>query len=135
MAGGLNFEVVTPERLLISAEIGMAIIPGREGDFGVLSGHANLVSSLRPGTIRCFAADGSLMDAFFVAGGFAEVNEASCTILAELAERLGEIDRGVAERALAEARDDLAEAKSESETTSAERRLVIAEARLAAIAA
>lgn len=89
MAKPLQFDLVTPERLLFSASAEMVVIPGAEGDFGVLSGHAPLVSLIRPGAITVFEND-QVVDRFFIAGGFAEVGGERCTVLAEEALRISE---------------------------------------------
>ena len=136
MADTLTFELVSPERLLVSEQAEMVVLPGVEGDFGVLPLHAPFTSMLRPGTITTY--EGTNVDKrIFVGGGFAEVNEKSCTVLAEDAVPLSEIDRGEAERALRDAREDLADAKEPSETELAklERQITVAEARLEALQA
>ncbi len=77
----MQFDIVTPEKLVSSEEVEMAVVPGKEGDFGVLSGHAPFISSLRPGVIRIFEGD-RVRDRVLVTGGFAEVTPERCTILA-----------------------------------------------------
>ena len=84
------FELVAPERLLASIDCDMVVIPGADGDFGVLPQHAPLMSLLRPGVIAIYQGD-RVEERVFVAGGFAEVNEKGCTVLAERAEPLDEI--------------------------------------------
>ncbi|SNB61231.1 ATP synthase F1 subcomplex epsilon subunit [Arboricoccus pini] len=108
-------ELVSPERVLASEEVDMVTLPGAEGEFGVLPEHAPLVALLNPGIITTFEGT-TPKKRIFVAGGFAEVNERGCIVLAEAAEPLEEIDRASAERALADARDDLADTKDAGET-------------------
>ncbi len=72
MANAVQFELVSPERLVISAEVDMVVVPGAEGDFGVLPGHAPLISNVRPGVISIYN-DRAIEARVFVAGGFAEV--------------------------------------------------------------
>src|SRR5262249_61675465 len=91
-ADELQFELVSPERLLISQPVEMVVVPGVEGDFGVLPGHAPLVSTVRPGVIAVFEG-GKVVQSIFVAGGFAEVTGERCTVLAEQATPVGDIDR------------------------------------------
>jgi F-type H+-transporting ATPase subunit epsilon len=79
----LNFELVTPEKLIRSEEVHMVVVPGTEGDFGVLERHAPVVSTIRDGEIQVFSAAGATADIIRVEGGFAEVNEKGLTILAE----------------------------------------------------
>ncbi len=67
-----EFEVVSPERLVLSEPVDMAVIPGSEGDFGVLAGHSLLISTLRPGVIEVWQGE-TVTERLFVGGGFAEV--------------------------------------------------------------
>ena len=82
----LHFELVTPEKLVRSEDVYMVTVPGTEGDFGVLQGHAPLVSTLRDGELLVFASQGAAPATIRVEGGFAEVNERGLTVLAERAE-------------------------------------------------
>lgn len=81
----LHFELVTPEKLLRSEDVYMVVVPGSEGDFGVLQGHAPVMSTIRDGDIKIYAQDKGEPEIVPVRGGFAEVNEAGLTILAEQA--------------------------------------------------
>lgn len=93
MADLFNFELVSPERLLSSGQVAMVVVPGVEGDFGVLPGHAPLMSTIRPGAIAIYEADSNtLTRRIFVDGGFAEVSDKGLTILAESAIPVGDID-------------------------------------------
>jgi F-type H+-transporting ATPase subunit epsilon len=132
MAEQVQFELVSPERLLVSRAVEMVVVPGVEGDFGVLPGHAPLVSEVRPGVIAVFT-DGKVDERIFVAGGFAEVTAERCTVLAEQALPVGEIERGAVEAALKDARDDLADAKSDQARAAAEAAIGVAEAKIAAL--
>ena len=96
MADQVQFELVSPERLLVSRPVEMVVVPGVEGDFGVLPGHAPLISEVRPGVIAVFEG-GKVEERIFVAGGFAEVTAERCTVLAEQALPIAEIDRGAVE--------------------------------------
>ncbi len=79
-----KFELVSPERMLASADVAMVVVPGAEGDFGVLPGHAPLMSTIRPGIIEVYATEGSSPSARYeIEGGFAEVTPEGLTILAE----------------------------------------------------
>ena len=133
MADQVHFELVSPERLLFSANVGEVVIPGTEGDFAVLPGHSNLISTLRPGVIHVLATGAQVTDRIFVEGGFAEVNAEGCTVLAERAARVSEIDRAKAEQALSDAREDLQDAKNEIARAAAVQAVDIAEARLHAL--
>jgi F-type H+-transporting ATPase subunit epsilon len=79
----LHFELVTPERLIRSEEVHMVVVPGAEGDFGVLEGHSPMMSTLRDGSISVYASAGAAPETLTVSGGFAEVNDKGLTILAE----------------------------------------------------
>jgi len=122
----VEFELVSPERLLISKGVDMVVVPGEDGDFGVLPRHSPLISSVRPGVIRTYEGN-EVAEEIFVAGGFAEVTPARCTVLAERAMPVSEIDRVQTEQELSDARDDLTDAKTDQERASAERRIRAAE--------
>lgn len=128
------FELVAPERLLASIEADMVVIPGADGDFGVLPRHAPLMSLLRPGVIRVYQGD-RVDRQVFVAGGFAEVNERGCIVLAENAEPLEEGDPERARQALRNAEEDLADTKisSDTERERLERAVEVARARVEAL--
>ncbi len=132
MADKVEFELVSPERLLMSRAVEMVVVPGVEGDFGVLAGHAPLISTVRPGIIEVHE-DGKITDRIFVAGGFAEVNAERCTVLAEVAMPVGEIDRGRVEAELKDLGDDLSAAKSDDDRATVEAKIAIAESKLQAI--
>lgn len=129
--GKVEFELVSPEALLLSEPVDMVVVPGEEGDFGVLYQHAPFISAVRPGVIRVHNG-GKITEQIFVSGGFAEVTPARCTVLAEQAVAVAEIDRGAAEQQLRDAREDLDDAKDEQQRGLAERRIAVAEAMIAA---
>ncbi len=131
MAENVAFELVSPERLLLSQEVEMVVVPGAEGDFGVLAGHSALVSAIRPGVIAVFE-NGAVTERIFVSGGFAEVTPERCTVLADGAEPVGDIDRDSLESSLEGLRDAVGSA-GDAERPAAETALAIAEARLAAL--
>jgi F-type H+-transporting ATPase subunit epsilon len=116
---------------LLSEPVDMVIVPGVEGDFGALPEHANLISLIRPGVIYVYK-EGQLSDRIFVGGGFAEVTAAGCTVLAEQATPVADIDRAAAEKDVADAREDVEDAKDEISQAVARAVLKVAEARLAA---
>ena len=96
MADKVEFELVSPERLLVSQGVDMVVVPGEDGDFGVLPGHALFLSGVRPGVIEIYDGD-KISDRIFVAGGFAEVTGERCTVLAEEAVHLAEVERTTVE--------------------------------------
>lgn len=127
------FQLVAPERLLASAEVDMVVVPGTEGDFGVLPQHSLFMSVLRPGVIETY--DGAqVSERIFVGGGFAEVNERGCTVLAEEAMPVAEIDVEQARRRLSDAQDDLRETADDVARARCEREISIAEAQIEAAA-
>jgi len=79
----LHFELVTPEKLVRSEDVHMVVVPGTEGDFGVLEGHAPLMSVIRPGEVTIYSGPNIVSARIAIDGGFAEVNERGLTILAE----------------------------------------------------
>ena len=79
----LHFELVTPEKLVRSEEVYMVVVPGGEGDFGVLEGHAPVMSTIRDGTLLVYKTEGAIPEEIKVQGGFAEVGDNGLTVLAE----------------------------------------------------
>lgn len=79
----IHFELVTPERAVASAEAHMVVVPGSEGEFAVLAGHAPMMTTLRDGEVRVYSDATTVTSRFGVEGGFAEVNERGLTVLAE----------------------------------------------------
>ncbi len=132
----IEFELVSPERLLKSEPVEMVVVPGTEGDVGVLPGHSLLIAAVRPGVIDIHEG-GQVRESIFVAGGFAEVSPKRCTVLAEEAVPVADIDRAQAEKRLEDAKQALAEAgeAEDGDTAAAENELKTAEAMLAAASA
>ncbi|MDE2183025.1 MAG: ATP synthase F1 subunit epsilon [Alphaproteobacteria bacterium] len=119
MTDKITFDLVTPERLLLSEGAEMVTIPGREGDMGVMSGHMPLISTLRPGTIVVSGGDKG-DGTYFVAGGFAEVTGAKLTVLAEDAVNLSELDAAGVDARLAIAEKDLSQARNDGDRARAQ---------------
>ena len=99
MADRVQFELVSPERLLLSEMVEMVVIPGAEGNFGVLPGHAPLISTIRPGMIEIYEGR-TVVRRLFVVGGIAEVTPERCTVLADAAMPPEHLDRGAIEAEL-----------------------------------
>ena len=118
MADKVSFELVSPDRLLMSVDADAVAMPGMEGDFGVLPGHAPLISALRAGGIEVEGAGGDSPDRVYIAGGFAEVAADRLVVLAEEAVVVADMDRADLEARIQEANGEL-EAADEGE----ERRL------------
>ena len=129
-AGTVEFELVSPAKLLVSEPVEMVVVPGAEGDIGVLPGHSPLIATVRPGVIDIHEG-GKIKDRIFVGGGFAEVSPERCTVLAEEATPVGEIDRAAAEARLADAKEK-AGAADEAGAAEAARQVAIAEGLVAA---
>lgn len=79
----LHFELVTPERLVVSEEVHMVVVPGTEGEFGVLEGHAPVMSTIRDGAVQVYRSEGAAPENIEVQGGFAEVGANGLIVLAE----------------------------------------------------
>lgn len=119
MADKLHFELVSPEKLLKSADVDMVVVPGTEGDFGVLPMHAPVVSTLRTGIIEVH--NDSEQEKLLVVGGFAEVNADGLTILAEQATSLSDVDRAAYEAKLKNLDEDVQDAKDDDTRARAEK--------------
>ncbi|MSO85515.1 MAG: ATP synthase F1 subunit epsilon [Rhodospirillales bacterium] len=130
MPATIVFDLVTPERLLKSEPVEMVVVPGTEGDMGVLPGHSLLIGMVRPGEIVIFE-NGKPSERIFVAGGFVDIAPERCTVLTEEAIPLTEIPRPEAEARLARAREALSDAATDTAKAEAERRVHVAETLLA----
>jgi F-type H+-transporting ATPase subunit epsilon len=103
-----QFDLVSPERLLFAGQVDQVDVPGAEGDFGVLAQHAPLVTALRPGILTVHRQAGELR--VVVNGGFAEVNTAGLTVLADMAVPLEEFDRTMLAGEIKDTEEDVADA-------------------------
>jgi F-type H+-transporting ATPase subunit epsilon len=114
MADKIHFDLVSPERMLLSEDVDMVTLPGAEGYFGVLAGHAPVMSALRPGVIE--VAGGATPGLrLFVRGGFAEVDQHKVTVLAEEAIPLSEFDIAALDRRIRDMEENLVAAKTDLE--------------------
>ena len=102
-----HFDLVSPEKLAFSGEVDQVDVPGFEGDFGVLAGHAPIVAAMRPGILTVHT--GEEKQKIIVLGGLAEMSEKGLTILADVAQSLEELDRAMLAEAIAEMEAKLAE--------------------------
>jgi F-type H+-transporting ATPase subunit epsilon len=98
----ISFDLVSPENLIFNDEVGMIIVPGKDGDFGVLPGHSKVMSSLRPGRVMVYGEGKNLLKTFFVSGGFAEVNPEKCIVLAESVDEINELEKAAIEKEIQE---------------------------------
>ncbi len=121
MADPFQFELVSPERLLMSDEVEEVVVPGSEGYFTVMKGHAPFMSTMRPGVVD--VTKGGQMDRIFVRGGFADVSAGGLTILAEQAIPLAEVDPAMLAEEVRNAEEDVADAKDGATKDIAELRL------------
>ena len=122
MADTFRFELVSPERILMSADMTQVDVPGAEGDFGVLANHAPVIATLKPGVLSVKGGpDGD--SEIFVRGGFAEVGPESLTVLAEQALPLDEVDAKVMAQEIQNAEEDVADAKDDVTREKAELQL------------
>jgi F-type H+-transporting ATPase subunit epsilon len=122
MTDKISFDLVSPERLLLSTEAEMVTIPGTEGEMGVMAGHMPLISTLRPGVITVTGGDES-DQRFYVMGGFAEVNPGKLTVLADDAVPVSELDPAALDQRIKDAEEDVALAKSDGERAKAQETL------------
>ena len=118
MAQTFKFELVSPERLLVSEEVESVVIPGADGEFTVLAQHAPMMTSIRPGVVTVNANGKS--DRYVIFGGFADVMPESCTVLAEAATHVDDIDHASLESRIKDAREDLEDAQSDDHRQRAE---------------
>ena len=142
-----HFDLVSPEKLLLSQQVGMVVVPGSEGNFGMLPGHALFISTVRPGIIDVYD-DKTVTERIFVSGGFAEVTPERCTVLADEALPVSSLDRAAVEAQAKTQESVIAGLKDQVQRLSgaerddallklraAERQLSVAAAKLAAIGA
>jgi F-type H+-transporting ATPase subunit epsilon len=115
-----HFELASPERLIFSGEVEHVVVPGSEGEFGVLAGHAPLVAMLRPGVLSIVGANERR---FVVRGGFAEVNPQGVTVLVDFAVPVDELDREVLAGQIRDLEEDVADAAEGSARDRAQHRL------------
>tara|TARA_B100001758_G_C18031053_1_gene413033 strand:- start:46 stop:435 length:390 start_codon:yes stop_codon:yes gene_type:complete len=98
----ISFDLVSPESLIFNDNVGMIIIPGKDGDLGVLPGHSKIMSSLRPGRVMVYGEDKNLLKSFFVSGGFTEINPEKCIVLAESVDEMSELEKSLVEKEIQE---------------------------------
>lgn len=128
-----SFELVSPERKLMSEPVRMVVVPGVEGDFGVLPEHSALISAIRPGILSVYRQDSEEPLRIFVAGGFADVSPTNLTVLAEEAIRVEDLSEADLEQTIRNLTEDRTMAGSEVEKARIESRLSLAKAKLQAV--
>ncbi|MEX2165653.1 MAG: F0F1 ATP synthase subunit epsilon [Methyloceanibacter sp.] len=122
MPDPFKFELVSPERLLVSGEVEQVLVPGAEGDMTVLAHHSPVLTTLKPGVLDIGYPSGE-HQRFFLRGGFAEVNPAGLIVLAETAIDLVELDAGQLAQAIKDAEEDVADASEDAARDRAQTRL------------
>ena len=102
MTTTILFDLVSPEQLIFNEKVGMIIVPGKDGDIGVLPGHSKLLTSLRPGRVMIYGESKNLLKSFFVSAGFAEINPEKCIVLAEEVSEMSALDKSAIEKQIKE---------------------------------
>jgi F-type H+-transporting ATPase subunit epsilon len=119
MAEPYKFELVSPERLLISEQVESVVIPGTEGEMTVMANHAPVMTTVKPGVVTVKPVSGA-EQRYVVFGGFADILPEGCTLLAESAVAVKDIDRADLARRIQEAKEDVSDAKDDETRTKAE---------------
>ncbi len=133
MSNVIQFELVSPEEKLVSESVYLVEIPGDEGRFGVMNGHCSLLSSLKPGVVRLFKERGSEAKEIFIAGGFADVTSESCTVLAEEAIPVSDLNKESLEQLLSDLSEDIGMASEEADKKHIKNNIIITKAKIAAV--
>lgn len=128
-----DFELVSPEKKLMSEKAWQVTIPGEEGDFGVRANHSSIVSSIRSGVIEIISKQGDKPTKIFVAGGFADVTASNCTILAEEATMVDDLDQDIIEKEISDLSTKLEKTSDEIETARFTKQHALENAKLTAI--
>lgn len=117
-----QFELVSPERLLVSEKVESVVIPGAEGEMTVMANHAPVMTTIKPGVVTVKPASGA-EERYVVFGGFADILPSGCTLLAESAVSVADIDRADLAQRIQDAREDVADAKDDAQRSKAEQQL------------
>ncbi|TNE61130.1 MAG: F0F1 ATP synthase subunit epsilon [Alphaproteobacteria bacterium] len=123
MTDTLHYEIVSPERLLKDAEAAMIVVPGADGDFAALPGHAPLMSTIRPGVVEIFEDEGAQPSRLFVKGGLAQISPKGLTILAEETIDLSAVNTDELKQKITDTREDIEDAKDDIERAALEKEL------------
>ena len=121
----ISFDLVSPENLVFNDEVGTIIVPGKDGDIGILPGHSKVMSSLRSGRVMVYSEDKNLIKSFFVSGGFVEINPEKCIVLAESVVEVNSLEKTTIEKEIQELEN--------KEGKESEEQLFVAKAKLEAI--
>jgi F-type H+-transporting ATPase subunit epsilon len=128
-----NFELVSPDRVLVSEPAWQVTIPGEEGYFGVRAGHMSLIAAVRAGVVEVFKREGDAPEKIFISGGFADVTAANCTLLAEQAVNVNELDAAAIDREIEDLNGKIAATADTVEKSQLYKKLQLASAKRAAV--
>jgi F-type H+-transporting ATPase subunit epsilon len=129
MTDALHLELVTPDARVLSEAVYMVVVPGELGDFGVMAHHAPFVSMIRPGKLEVYLSE-TKIERYFVGGGYANVSNNTCIVLAESLQPLASLDKAVITEELAGYRAALVKVESDIKRTALERHILEAETKL-----
>ncbi len=129
-----NFEIVCPDRKIVSDKAWQVVVPGDDGDFGVLANHSAVVSSLRAGVVTIYQNEDEQCVKIFVSGGFVDVTSTSCTILADEAVNVDDLKQDELEQQVQNLIEDLDLAEGDADKAKVEEKLLVAKAKLSAAA-
>ncbi len=127
-----NFELVSPDKILVSEPAWQVVIPGEEGYFGVRAGHMSLIAAVKPGVVEITSREGDAPEKIFIAGGFADVTAKNCTILAEQAKPVADLNAASVEAELAALKERHAAANDMAEKMQLDKKIRIASFKLQA---
>lgn len=130
-----NFELVSPEKVLVSEPAWQVTIPGEEGYFGVRAGHMSLIAAVRAGVVEVVPRQGEAPKKIFISGGFADVTGTSCTLLAEQAMAVSDIDTAAVSAEISNLQEDLRLENDPLEKNLIQKKLSVANEKLAAVKA
>jgi len=114
-----KFDLVSPERLLVSEDVEAVVIPGAEGEMTIMANHAPVMTTIKPGVVTVKPVSGK-EERYVVFGGFADILPSGCTLLAESAVAVGNLDRADIARRIQEAKEDVSDAKDDASRSKAE---------------
>ena len=127
-----NFELVSPEKILVSEPAWQVTIPGEEGYFGVRAGHMSLMAAIKPGVVEVVAKQGDAPRKIFISGGFADVTASNCTILAEQAVNVSDLNVAAIEQDIVNLNDEIKVVSDTMQKSILHKKLMIASVKLAA---
>jgi F-type H+-transporting ATPase subunit epsilon len=127
-----NFELVSPDEILVSEPAWQVLIPGEDGYFGVRVGHMSLIAAVKPGVVEVYRTEGAAPEKIFIAGGFADITATHCSILAEQAVNVNDLDAAALQSELKDLKEDSAMANDVTSKTLADKKIALIESKLQA---